>query len=64
MSTIEAHQLARELTLEYIRVNNIFRHESQDIEERTKEYFSLYKKFRISIENHARSYSYGDNEVK
>ncbi|MEY8352612.1 hypothetical protein AALB39_04555 [Lachnospiraceae bacterium 54-53] len=64
MSPTESHQLARELALEYIHTNNIFKHEAQDIDARTKEYFELYKKFRISISKYARDYSYESDNVK
>ncbi|WP_143321624.1 hypothetical protein [Clostridium sp. HBUAS56010] len=69
MSLYESHQLARELTLEYIRENRIFSIENsfdgmkRDRDEMIKAYFSIYEDFRISIEDYADQHSYA-KEIK
>ncbi|GEM_PF-5703887 len=65
MNLNESHQLARELTMEFIRENRIFSKENsfdgrrRDLDEMTKAYFSLYEDFRNGIEDYADKYSYG-----
>lgn len=66
MNLNESHQLARELTMEYIRENRIFSvNESFDNKKRgrddmVKAYFSLYEDFRNGVEEYAEKYSYGE----
>lgn len=67
MKLQEKHQLAHELSMEFIRQNKLFcmtgdvKDRKLSLNEMSRKYFDMYAEFRCGIEEFSKDFSYGED---